>query len=255
MPRLASPPPRGRWLVAPAAVTPGRAASRAPTCSKARSRDASSLYRAEGSARLNVRAPPVANPHSDRSSAWKLRTVRPAANNSSEASAISETTSAMRMRRLTPAGARPPSFRATFTSCPARFQAGSRPNTTPVTTESASVNISTRGSSRMWLRPTNATPSGVSWRSAAIAHHATNSPAAPPARPSTTDSVSICPAIRVRPAPTALRTATSRRRFAAFASSRLATFTHAISSTNADRGEQQPERGGDRPSEQITERE
>ena len=62
---------------------------------------------------------------------WKLRSVRPAATSSSEASAISETTSATRSARRTPPGERPPSFSDADTSWLARCHAGRKPNRSP----------------------------------------------------------------------------------------------------------------------------
>ena len=54
---------------------------------------------------------------------------------------------------------------------------------------------------------------------------------APPAVASTSTSVRCCRTTRPRPAPSAMRTATSRRRSDARATSRFDTLTHAMSST------------------------
>jgi hypothetical protein len=69
-------------------------------------------------------------------------------------------------------------------------------------------------------------------RSALTASEASTSPAAPPITESTTLSVSSWRTSRPLPAPNATRTATSRSRAAARASSRLATFAQAMSSTS-----------------------
>ena len=58
-------------------------------------------------------------------------------------------------------------------------------------------------------------------------------PPVPASSASTTLSVNICRTRRIRPAPTAARTTSSRPRADARASSRFATFAHAISNTNA----------------------
>ena len=62
-------------------------------------------------------------------------------------------------------------------------------------------------------------------------HFASNTPNAPPARASKRLSASSCRIIRQRAAPRATRTANSRERDDARASSRLAIFEHAIKST------------------------
>ena len=70
-------------------------------------------------------------------------------------------------------------------------------------------------------------------RSASSARVASSSPAAPPANPSSTLSDSSCRTRRERPAPSATRTANSRRRESARDSSTPAKFAHATSSTKA----------------------
>ena len=72
---------------------------------------------------------------------------------------------------------------------------------------------------------------GPRFTSARTPHQASSSPNAPPRAASVTLSVSIWRISRARVAPTAARMAISRSRTVARASSRLATFTHAISST------------------------
>jgi hypothetical protein len=74
---------------------------------------------------------------------------------------------------------------------------------------------------------------------------ARNTPAAPPLSEISRLSVSSCLTSRCRLAPIASRTAISRRRSVARASSRLARLTHANKSTSAHGGEQSSE-GEDR---------
>ncbi len=64
---------------------------------------------------------------------------------------------------------------------------------------------------------------------------ASNTPSAPPVSPNTALSVRHWRTNRPRPAPSATRMASSRSRETARASSKLATFTHAISSTRLPR--------------------
>ena len=92
------------------------------------------------------------------------------------------------------------------------------------------------------------TPSGASRISTGSDHHAIARPAMPPSAASTRLSVSTCLTMRPRPAPIAARIASSRERAASRASSRLATLPQAISSTSADRGQQdeQPQSGSRR---------
>jgi hypothetical protein len=73
---------------------------------------------------------------------------------------------------------------------------------------------------------------GAAWNDWIITH-ATPSPMAPPMSDNSRLSVSSCRTMRVRLAPTASRTASSRCLAAALASSRLAIFAQAISNTAA----------------------
>ena len=61
---------------------------------------------------------------------------------------------------------------------------------------------------------------------------ASAAPATPPGSVSASDSVSDCRTSRLRPAPSANRTARSRRRAVARDSRRLETFAHVINSTS-----------------------
>ena len=171
----------------------------------------------------------------------KLRISSAAPTSSTSASAISATTSAERMRLWrTPVPERPlASFsvdtRSGFEVC----SAGNRPNSRPVISETPIVKAMTRQSSGGM---TTAAPLASVRRGMFPGTSISNprTPAAPRARPrtpphpaSSTLSVSSWRTTRPRAAPIAERTANSRWRPAARASSRLATFAHAISSTSA----------------------
>src|SRR5581483_9146601 len=91
--------------------------------------------------------------------------------------------------------------------------------------EQPSTRASSRTSSSRGRSP------GPSASSASTPHAASNTPQTPPATASSRLSVSNCRMTRQRPAPSATRTAISRRRTAPRASSRPATLTHATAST------------------------
>ncbi len=106
-----------------------------------------------------------------------------------------------------------------------------RLNTTPVATDSASVNI------RIGRLRTVASIAGMevgtSRAISRMASGATSSPSAPPNTARTTPSTTICCASRRSVAPSETRTVSSPRRLAARTTSRLARFAHAIRSTHA----------------------
>ncbi len=83
------------------------------------------------------------------------------------------------------------------------------------------------------MSPTLGALCGAAATSASMPQRATRTPSAPPMAESSRLSVSSCLMSRARPAPSARRTAISRDRAEARASSRLAMFAQAISSTNA----------------------
>ena len=85
---------------------------------------------------------------------------------------------------------------------------------------------------RYECRQGEAASSGASLGSSATAPHAKRMPSTPPASSSIALSASDCASRCPRSAPNAMRSATSRRRVSARTSSRLATFTHAMSSTS-----------------------
>ena len=106
------------------------------------------------------------------------------------------------------------------------------------TTGRSSVTCSSRGTGMR--SPTSA--SRPRWQQR---RHA--SPAMPPAAASTRLSVSIWRTSRPRPAPSAVRTPTSRSRAALRASSRFATLTQATSSTSTTAPDQREQRGPELP--------
>ena len=144
--------------------------------------------------------------------------------------AISLITKADCMRVRGPEMARPLSLSLPLMSVRDIFMAGSKPNMIPVCTETKMVKSSTGK-----LNPISSargTVSGTTTRAAAVPHLARISPNPPPSADSRTLSVSSWRRIRICPAPSAARTENSRWRAVARASSRLATFTQAISKTN-----------------------
>ena len=113
-------------------------------------------------------------------------------------------------------------------------QAGARPNSAPVSSETVIVKTSTL---HFRLRSTpvgrNLGPRSVRATSALLPQKAKSTPTAPPNAASNTLSVSSCRTRRQRPAPTASRVVISALRKADRASNRFATLAHAISSTSA----------------------
>jgi hypothetical protein len=158
--------------------------------------------------------------------------ARPAPVRRVSASANSPMTSALRKRcRPAPVPERPPSFSASAGSTRVAYHAGAQPNSSPASVDAASENRST---GRFRLR--SASEGSVSWGMAATsARRATTPtpiPSTPPVSASSRFSVRNCAKMLRREAPSAARSATSFCRVVPLASSRLATFTHAISSTN-----------------------
>ena len=101
---------------------------------------------------------------------------------------------------------------------------------TPVSSARAKANPNTMSDGRA-LIGRNCELRNASASSSRAAPMATKSPATPPAIASRMLSVRACEMICRREAPTARRTAVCPRRATARASSRFATFAHAISST------------------------
>ena len=225
------PVPKGSSLVAPAAATPGSAATRASTASKKRVRLPRSAYVLIGGVRLKVTRRVASNPGSI---AWRWRRLRrssPAPTRSTRASATCETTSAPRRRcRTGAAPVRPPSFNEGTSDTREACRPGTRPNTMPVISETPAVKARTRGSRRTESRP--GIPGGLVRTTKSTSQFATSSPARAPRAASSTLSARSCRTSLRRPAPSEARIATSFSRAAARASRRLATLVAAIRSTN-----------------------
>ena len=168
------------------------------------------------------------------SSPWSLsrllRSRRAPETNTSE-SATSPMTMARRIPECALEEPRADRFKDSARLPKAVCMAGSVPASRATATAMAPANASTRKSS------VTAAVKGIDSESIGIAtrirRSATAIPAIPPRRLSTRLSVSNCPTRRQRPAPRAARTASSLRRVAPLASSRLATFAQAISRTIA----------------------
>ncbi len=150
---------------------------------------------------------------------------------STSASAVCATTSPSRAqcRPRSPVAPRPPSLSVPWRSGRAAWSAGASPNSTPVSSDSVNANSNTRASTA--TSSMRGVPGGVSARSTSTPQYASTTPVAPPTAPSATLSVSSCLRIAPRPAPIAARSATSRSRPPARASSRFAMLTHAITSS------------------------
>ncbi len=113
---------------------------------------------------------------------------------------------------------------------PAAPNAGAIPNISPVTTVSAKVKARTGRS--IAIAGNRSSTSGFHSFNPVTASQASAMPASPPGIASTRLSTRACPTTCPRVAPSARRTASSRRRIAARANRRLARFAHAISSTS-----------------------
>ncbi len=122
------------------------------------------------------------------------------------------------------------SFNVSTISRSAAARTGSSPNTTATDAATAAVKASTHPSTR------NGSDRLMSWKlitvlNPATIHTASSAARAAAAATSNTVSPPRSLAIRQRPAPSAMRTASSFRRPAETASSRFATFAHAMSRT------------------------
>ena len=122
-------------------------------------------------------------------------------------------------------------FSAETRSARVLCRAGKRPNSSPVASVRAAAKIITGTSTCAATVLVASFGSIASIRSSV--HCATTRPAAPPSSESRHDSPSSWRTSRARPAPIESRTAISPARAADRASSRLAMFAHAMTSTNA----------------------
>ena len=167
--------------------------------------------------------------------AANVRISSPAPASSTMARAISLTTSRLRVLfcRVPEPPRAPVSFSVALRSAREAWIAGTSPNTMPVRKESSSVNPSTVQSSvtpEPWIPILGMLP-GFKASRARTPEAPMARPSTPPANESSTLSVRSWRTIRPRPAPIAARIAISRDRTPARASSRLATFAQAMSST------------------------
>ena len=170
------------------------------------------------------------NPRLTSCSRKKLRMSRLAPTMSTRDKAISATTSTPRNRCALPEPC-PPSLSVCCTSSLANPNAGANPNANPARQEIPSVKASTDES--MLTSSRRGIVSGFMSFKIRIPNVASNRPSVPPTSASTTLSVRSWRMSRRALAPRAAREAISFSRTADRASSRLATFTHAISRTKA----------------------
>ena len=218
-------------MVPPAAWIIGSAARRDSSSLKKRTDAARSWYRAPAGRCRNVRRWSVSMPAGCDSTVWKLRSVRPAPTSSSDVSATSATIRPKRSARFMLTGLRPPSLSGSAGSSRTRCHAGSTPASSPVTMHTASVkNEDRHAEDHGLIRPRHR-------RQLRREHlHATTPRVTIRRRrqrgPSRAHSTRTWRINLPRAAPIAARTAISRRRPAAFASSRLVTLMHAISRMN-----------------------
>ena len=156
----------------------------------------------------------------------------PAPMASANDSATCTTTSALRNRPDDPVTPRPACLSASFTStCPA-CHAGLLPKSMLATTETPAAKSNTVQFTWMSARRGNPTCWAVACVSTRVPANASSSPSAQPADAMTPLSTSSWRTSAVRLAPSAARTAISRCRPMARASSKLATLAHAINRTS-----------------------
>ena len=203
--------PSGRMLLVAANSTPGSAFTRRRSSSWKDCHTPSSVYFASESGTLRVRTLVSSKPLSTWRSWSRLLIRRPAPVRSRRERATSATTSAERM--LCPPLDHPP--RPPSLSVETRFglddrHAGTNPKMRPVTRANANVKPSTVGSIAIRLVRSAGKVSGSDRTMAATASEASATPRAPPRRPRTRLSVRSCRITRLRFAPMAARTASSR---------------------------------------------
>ena len=160
----------------------------------------------------------------------RLRTNNPAPTSSNNESATCTITNALRRSRRANRCEKS-LFKADTTSGRVALRAGTMPQINPVSRETAKENPSNRASG-VRCRSSGNVPVGSRLNSTRTLQYAKTRPASPPITARITASVTNCEMRRQRPAPIATRIAISFRRDTARASSRLATFAHAISKTN-----------------------
>jgi len=194
-------------------------------------RRAVSWYLGIGRAVSIVSTPSAWKPGSVASMRHNARTSKPAETSSTTQAATSPITSTERSRSLCPPPARAPSRSALKSDWRHARSAGNTPKPTPVRQETSAAKISTRTSiDGACAMGSEAGTNRVSKRTAPAA---TSTPAAPPVSASTRLSVISWRTRRSRPAPMAVRTASSRCRANPRAINRFARFAQAISSTQS----------------------
>ncbi len=158
--------------------------------------------------------------------------MRPAPVSSASVSVSSATTrlEVSQRARAPPDCPRPPSFIRSFRFVFDTCIAGASPKTMPVARQIAAKYPNTARSRSKTIQYGFPTPATAASNSRTPTEVSPN-PSRPPRQASMTLSMSSCRTIRPRLAPSAVRTAISRARYAERASSRLATFAHAMSST------------------------
>jgi hypothetical protein len=130
--------------------------------------------------------------------------------------------------------ARPPSASAPRGSLRQLPNAGTRPATTALATETMAANAATRQSVCSVASPScSVSTLGIRRPVSGASHAVSRRPDAQPQAPSTRLSESSWRTCRAGVAPSAARTANSRRRVTACASDSVLTFTQAISSRHA----------------------
>ncbi len=153
----------------------------------------------------------------------------PAQTSSTTAKAISEITKPLCRRRELPVTVRAPARSVCSSWRAGARRAGASPKRRPHRSEAASANKSTCQSS--CTSSARGKLPGQNFTNGRIPTAANKMPSMPPESPKTALSVRHWRINRPRPAPSATRIASSRSRETARASSKLATFTHAINST------------------------
>ena len=212
--------------------TPGTARIRPSACSANWAMAVSLSYFADGSRNSAVSNRSGSKPSGTCRMRSRLRVSRPAATSSTMQSA---SCTATKIVRASPRpGAAPSPVRVWSASArPARAaqRAGSAPNRRPAPTVIATEKKSTGPSSS--TGPSAGSPPGAAATSATMAQRARRIPHTPPMAASTRFSVSSCRTSRPRPAPSAARSDSSRRREVERASCRLAMLAQAMSRISA----------------------
>ncbi len=225
-------PPASAQACAPAALTAGSRRIRSSTASAVARWLSALANRAPDSARSARTAPAGLNPRSTCCRLMSDCTSSPAPVARTTALATCTATSVARSRPRAACDVAPRAPSDWSVVCgrtrDAR-SAGNRPQITPVSAETLAVNTSTSRLSDGSITSGNS----YSPRASRMPHRVSNAPTRPPAKASSRLSVSNWRTRRVRPAPSATRTAISWARRVPRASRMLAMLAQAISSTKA----------------------